>query len=60
MIISIALYGLKGSVAACRAKLSETLMSLGYKSSEADSDVWMKWDFNTNGYLYYKYMLWHL
>ena len=32
-------------------------MSLGYKSSEADSDVLMKRDFNPNGYPYYKYML---
>ena len=32
-------------------------MLLGYKSSEADADVWMKRDFNPNGYPYYKYML---
>ena len=32
-------------------------MSLGYKSSEADADVWMKRDFKTNVEPYYKYML---
>ena len=32
-------------------------MSLGYKSSKADSDVWMKWDFKPNGDPYYKYIL---
>ena len=32
-------------------------MSLGYKSSKATADVWMKQDLNKNGYLYYKYML---
>ena len=31
MIIARALYGLKSSGAACRAKLAETLMFLGYK-----------------------------
>ena len=29
----------------------------GYKSSEADADVWMKRDFNPNGEPYYKYMI---
>ena len=48
MIIARALYGLKRSGATWRAKLAETLMLLGYKSSEADADVWMKQDFNTN------------
>ena len=32
-------------------------MSLGYKSSEVDSDVWMKRDFKPNGYPYYKHMM---
>ena len=54
MITARALYGLKRSGAARRAKLAENLMSIGYKSSEADAAIWMKRDFNTNGYLYYK------
>ena len=57
MIIARALYGLKRSGDAWSGKLAETLMSLGYKSSEADDDVWIKRDFNPNGYPYYKYML---
>ena len=57
MIITRALYGLKSSGAAWREKPAETLISLGYKSSNADADVWMKWDFKPNGYPYYKYML---
>ena len=57
MIISRALYGLKSSGAVWRGKLAETLMLLGYKSYEADADVFMKRDIKPNGYLYYKYML---
>ena len=32
-------------------------MLLGYKSSEADADVWMKRDFRPNGDPYYNYMI---
>ena len=39
------------------AKLAEILMSLGYKSSKADADVWMKRDFKPNVDPYYKYIL---
>ena len=35
-------------------------MSLGYKSSEAYADVWMKQDFKPNGDPYYKYMLYYV
>ena len=52
MIIARALYGLKSSGSAWRAKLADTLMLLGYKSSKADADIWMKQDFNPNGDLY--------
>ena len=57
MIISRAPYVLKSYVAAWRAKLAETLMSRGYKSSKEDADVWIKRDFNPNGDPYYKYMI---
>ena len=60
MIISRALYGLKSSSAACRTKLAETLMSLGYKSSEEDADVWMKRDFKPKGHPYYKYIIFYV
>ena len=45
MIIARTLCGLKRSGDLWRAKLAETFMSLGCKSSEADADVWMNWDF---------------
>lgn len=41
MIISKALYGLRSSGAAWRAKLADSLRDLGYFSSEADPDVWL-------------------
>ena len=50
------IYVLERSGAAYRVKLAETLILIGYKSSKVDADVWMKWDFNTNGEPYYKYM----
>ena len=57
MIIAGALYGLKSSGATWRGKLEDILMSIVYKSSESDDDVWMKWYFRPNGYQYYNYML---
>ena len=54
---AISIYGLKMSSAIWRAKLAEKFIFLGYKSSKADSDVWIKWDFKPNGYPYYKYIL---
>ena len=57
MIIARALYGLKSSGAAWRAKLAETLDSLGYKPTQSDPDVWLKKAVKPNGDEYYKYML---
>ena len=57
IIIARALYELKSSGASWRAKLAETLMSLGYKSYESDADIWMKRDFNPNEDLYYEYIM---
>ena len=57
MIISRGVYGLKRYVAAWRGKLAETLMSLGYKSSKEDADVWMKRYFDPNGDPHYKYII---
>ncbi|GFH50414.1 pol protein [Chaetoceros tenuissimus] len=53
MIIARALYGLKSSGAAWRAKLAE----IGYFPSQADPDVWMKAANKEDGTPYYKYML---
>ena len=60
MIISRVIYGLKSSSAAWRGEIAETLVSLGYKSSEVDADVCMNRDFKPNGDPYYKYMLCYL
>ena len=57
MIISRALYGLKSSGAAWRAKLADTLRDLGYFSSEADPDVWLKKEHRPDGSVTWKYML---
>ena len=48
---AISIYGLKMSSAIWRAKLAEKFIFLGYKSSKADSDVWMKQEFKSNGVL---------
>ena len=42
LILTRALYGLKSSGAAWRAKLAETLASMGFVSTRADPDVWIK------------------
>ena len=57
MLIVRALYGLKSSGAAWRAKLAETLDSLGYKPTEGDPDVWIKRAVKPCGEEYYAYML---
>ena len=57
MIMARKLYGFKRYSAAWRAKLAETLMSFGYKSCEADADIWMKRDFNPHGEPYCRYRL---
>ena len=57
MIIGRSLYGLKRSGATWMAKLAKNLISLGYKLSEANDDVYMKRDFKPNGVPYYKLMI---
>ena len=57
MIIARALYGLKSSGAAWRAKLAQTMDDIGYKPTQADPDVWMKMSVKEDGTPYYKYML---
>ena len=42
MLVVRALYSLKSSGAAWRQMLAETLRDLGYVSSKADPDVWLK------------------
>ena len=57
MIICQALYGLKSSRASRRATFTETLNGLGYKSSSADPDVWIKPKLKSNGDDYYSLIL---
>ena len=57
MIIARALYGLKSSGAAWRAKLAQTMSDIGYFPSQADPDVWLKVATKEDGTPYYKYIL---
>ena len=56
-IVTQALYGLKSSGAAFRAFLAETLDDIGFKSSIADPDVWMRAAVKPDGEEYYEYIL---
>jgi hypothetical protein len=55
-IIRRALYGLKSSGAAWRAQFAETLLDLGFTSSLADPDVWMRPASKQDGFKYYEYI----
>ena len=57
MNIEKALYGLKTSGAAWRALLASSLMELGYKSTKADPDVWIRAAIKQNGFEYYEMVL---
>ena len=57
LIVRKALYGLKSSGAAFRAYLAEYLDKLGYRSSLADPDVWMREQTKPDGERYYEYLL---
>ena len=52
-----ALYGLRSSGAAFRAFLAERLDEMGFKSSIADPDVWLRPETKADGEEYYKYIL---
>ena len=49
MVIRKALYGLKSSGAAFRAHLAGTLYDIGFRSSKADPDVWLRPAVKPNG-----------
>ena len=57
MIVKMALYGLKSSGAAFRAKLANLLYELQYRASEGDPDVWLRPAMKPNGFKYYEYAL---
>ena len=57
LVVKKALYGLKSSGAAFRAHLPEILDNIGFRSSMADPDVWMRPASKPSGEKYYKYIL---
>ena len=57
VIIVRALYGLKSSGAQWRAHMSKTLRDLGFVSSLADPDVWLRAAKKADGSEYYEYAL---
>ena len=56
-IVVRASYGLKSAAAAFRAFMASKLEELGFKSSVADPDVWMRAATKDNSEEYYEYML---
>ena len=57
VLVLRALYGLKSSGAAWRQILNQTLIDLGYVSSKADTDVWIKTEKKPDGAEYIAYVL---
>ena len=57
MMVTKALYGLKSSAKAWRTFFSASLETLGFKSCEADPDVFMKKECDSSGRPYWSYML---
>ncbi len=57
LVVRKALYGLKSSGAAFRAFLAEKLDDIGFRSSIADPDVWMRPATKNTGEKYYEYIL---
>jgi hypothetical protein len=57
MIVVRALYGLKSAGATFRAFLGEHLYNMGFRSSPADPDVWLRPAHKPGGEKYYEYVL---
>ena len=57
LVVKKALFGLKSSGAAFRAHLAETLDNIGFRSSMADPDAWMRPATKLSGGNYYEYIL---
>lgn len=56
-IVRRALYGLKSASASFRAFMASRLDEMGFKSSMADPDVWMRPAIKPDGSEYYEYLL---
>ena len=57
MIVKVAIYGLKSSGAAFRAKLAGVLYDIGYTHSKADPDVWIRPAVKPDGSEYYEMVI---
>ena len=57
MLVKMALYGLKSSGAAFRAKLAGVLHDIGYTPTKADPDVWIRPAVKVDGTEYYEMAL---
>ena len=56
-IVVRALYGLKSASAAFRAFMARKLDEIGFQSSPADPDIWLRPAVKFNGDEYYEYVL---
>ena len=54
LVIVRALYGLKSAGSSWRATLAEVLAGLGFESTRADPDVWIRAAARSDGHKYYK------
>jgi hypothetical protein len=54
LIVTRALYGLKGSGASWRSALAEVLIDLKFESTKADPDVWIRAAVRDDGFEYYE------
>eukprot|EP00978_Attheya_sp_CCMP212_P009047 scaffold21332_cov42-Attheya_sp.AAC.1 len=56
-LVTRALYGLKSASASFRAFMAEKLDDMGFNSSYADPDVWLRAATKADGEEYYEYVL---
>jgi len=56
-LVKRALYGLKSAPQAFRSFLADNIEELGFFSSEADPDVWLRLNTKADGEKYYEYLL---
>ena len=54
LVVVRALYGLKSAGSSWRAALAEVLFSLGFESTRADPDVWIRAAARSDGHKYYE------
>ena len=57
VVIVKALYGLQGLGSAWHAHFSDSLRSMGFKTSQADRDMWLRSQIKPDGTKYYEYLV---